>query len=72
LTEDSILTSENGSNRKLEKIHNGELHNLCSLPDIGVIKSVRVIWMRPVTHIGGKGKCIQNFGWVRKETAWKT
>jgi hypothetical protein len=61
---------EDGSWRKL---HNDELHNLYSSPNIvKVIKSRRLRWAGHVAHIG-EGRCLQRFGWEarREETTRK-
>jgi hypothetical protein len=46
------------------KLHNGELHNLCSSPDIiKQIKSSRMRWAGQVARMGGGGeKRVQGFG----------
>jgi hypothetical protein len=45
------------------KLHGGELHNLCSSPDIiGQIKSRRMRWVGHVAHRGEGRKCVQGFG----------
>jgi hypothetical protein len=56
---------ENGSWRKL---HNIELHNLYSSPNI-----VRMMKSRRMGHARGK-RCLQDFGWEvrRRETTGKT
>jgi hypothetical protein len=52
---------EDGSSRKL---HNDELHNLYSSPNIGrVIKSRRMSWAGHVGTHGGGERCLQGFGW---------
>jgi hypothetical protein len=59
---------EDGSWRKL---HNDELHDLYSSPNIvRVIKARRMRW---VGHGGGE-RCLQGFGWEarREETIGKT
>jgi hypothetical protein len=63
---------ENGSWRKL---HNDELHNLYSLPNIvRVIKSRRMRWAGHVARMGGGERCLQGFGWEarREESPGKT
>jgi hypothetical protein len=36
---ENVCTSEGSNNRRLEKLQNEELHNLCTLPNsIGMIK----------------------------------
>jgi hypothetical protein len=51
---------EDGSWRKL---HNDELHNLYSLPNmLMVIKSMRIKWAGHVARMGGE-RCLQGFGW---------
>jgi hypothetical protein len=54
------------------KLHNEELHNLYSSPDIRQIKSRRMRWARHVARMGDKS--VQGFGGKarRKETTWKT
>jgi len=42
-------------------LHNDELHNLHALPNIRVIKSMRMMWVVVVAHTG-EMKCIKNFG----------
>jgi hypothetical protein len=62
---------EDGSWRKL---HNGELQNLYSSPNIvRVVKSRRMRWTGGGTHGGGE-RCLQGFGWEarRQETTGKT
>jgi hypothetical protein len=44
------------------RLNNEELHNLYASPDIRVIKSRRMRWVRHVALVGGE-KCIQYFGW---------
>jgi hypothetical protein len=52
---------EDGSRKKL---HNDELHNLYSSPNIvRVIKSSRMRWAGHVVHVGGGEECLQGFGW---------
>jgi hypothetical protein len=51
---------EDGSWRKL---HNDELHNLYSSPNIvRVIKSRRIRWAGHVACMGGGERCLQSFG----------
>jgi hypothetical protein len=53
------------------KLHNNELHNLYSSPNIvRMIKSRRMRWAGHVAHMG----CLQGFGWEarRQETTGKT
>jgi hypothetical protein len=60
---------EDGSWRKL---HNDELHNLYSSPNIvRVIKSRRMMW---AGYAWGGERCLQDFGWEarREETTGKT
>jgi hypothetical protein len=41
------------------KLHNEELHNLCSSPSIiKIIKSRRMKWSGHVARMGGRGTCI--------------
>jgi hypothetical protein len=52
---------EDGSWRKL---HNDELHNLYSSPNIvRVIKSRRMRWVGHVARMVGGDRCLQDFGW---------
>jgi hypothetical protein len=53
------------------KLHNEELHNLYSFPDI--IRQVKSRRMRWAVHVTGE-KSLQGFGGKarRKETTWKT
>jgi hypothetical protein len=45
------------------RLHNEELNDLCSSPNIiGVIKKRKMRWARDVARIGGKERCIQDFG----------
>jgi hypothetical protein len=45
------------------KLHNEELNDLSSSPNIGrVIKSRRMRWAGHVASMGGKERCIQGFG----------
>jgi hypothetical protein len=63
-------TEEDGSWRKL---HNDELYNLYSSPNIVmVIKSRRMRWAGHVAHI--EERCLQGFGWEarRQKTYGKT
>jgi hypothetical protein len=62
---------DDGSWRKL---HNDELHNLYSSPNIvRVIKSRRMRWAGHVASMGGQ-RCLQGFSWEarRQETTGKT
>jgi hypothetical protein len=55
------------------KLHNEELRNLYSSPDI--IRQVKSRRMRWTGHVDGRGgKSVQGFGGKarRKETTWKT
>jgi hypothetical protein len=56
------------------KLHNEELHNLCSSPNIiGVIKSRRMRWAGQVAHMGVVKNAYKIL--IRKpeeETTWKT
>jgi hypothetical protein len=55
------------------KLHNEELHNLYSSPDIITqVKSRRMRWVEHVACMGEK--IVQGFGGIarRKETTWKT
>ena len=57
------------------KLHNDELHDLYSSPNIvGVIKLRRMRLAGHVASIGERGNCIQGFGGeiYREETTWKT
>jgi hypothetical protein len=61
-----------GSRRKL---HNDELHDLYSSPNIvRVIKSGRIRWAGHVARMGGGKRCLQGFDWEarRQETTDKT
>jgi hypothetical protein len=61
--------------REWRKLHNGELHNLCSSPDIiRQIKSRRMSWAGHVARMGGGEERVQRFGGKarRKKTTWKT
>jgi len=45
------------------KLHNEELNDLCSSPNIvRVIKSRRMRWAGHVAHMGGEERCIQGYG----------
>jgi hypothetical protein len=44
------------------KLHNDELHDLYSSPDIKMIKSRRMRWARHVARMWGE-QCVQTFGW---------
>jgi hypothetical protein len=48
------------------KVHNEELHNLCSLPNI-MIKSKGMRWAGPVARIGRKGMHIGYWWESQKE-----
>jgi hypothetical protein len=54
------------------KLHNEELHNLYSSPNIRQIKSRRMRWAGHVARMGEE--CVQSFDGKarRKETTWKT
>jgi hypothetical protein len=57
------------------KLHNGELHNLYSTPDIiKQIKSRRMRWEGHVARMGDGENRVQGFGAKarRKKTTWKT
>jgi hypothetical protein len=57
------------------KLHNEELHNLYSSPDIiRQVKSRRMRWVGHVARHGRGEKSVQGFGGKarRKETTWKT
>jgi hypothetical protein len=56
------------------KLHNGELHNLYSSPDIvRQIKSRRMRWARPVACMGEVRNVYRVLGGNPKEkTTWKT
>jgi hypothetical protein len=52
-----IFGSEREGDGSWRKMHNDELHNLFSSPNIiRVIKSRRMRWMRHVAHMGGGGR----------------
>jgi hypothetical protein len=45
------------------RLHNEELNDLYSSPNIiRVIKSRRMRWAEHVAHMGGKKRCIRDFG----------
>jgi hypothetical protein len=49
---------------RLRKLHNEELHNLYSSPDIiRMIKSRRMRWAGHVVRMGVDEKWVQNFDW---------
>jgi hypothetical protein len=57
------------------KMHNEELHNLYSSPDIiRQVKSKRMRWAGHVARMGEERKVYKSFGGKarRKETTWKT
>jgi hypothetical protein len=57
------------------KLHNEELHNLYSFPDIiRQVKSRRMRWAGHISTLGRGDKSVQGFGGKarRKETTWKT
>jgi hypothetical protein len=57
-----------------KKLHNEELHNLYSSPDIiRQVKSRRMRWAGHVAHMGEEIKVYKVFGGKaqRKETTWK-
>jgi hypothetical protein len=57
------------------KLHNEELHNLYSSPDIiRQVKSRRMRWAGHVVRMGEERKSVQGFGGKarRKDTTWKT
>jgi hypothetical protein len=57
------------------KLHNDELHDLYSSPNIvRVIKSRRMRWAGHVARMGGGERFLQDFGWEarREETIGKT
>jgi hypothetical protein len=67
-----VLTKVTGDWRKL---HNEELHNLYSSPNIiRMIKSRRMRWTGYVARMGKEEECIKDIGGKarRKETTWKT
>jgi hypothetical protein len=76
--EDRVLRGIFGPKRdevtgEWRKLHNEELHNLYSSPDIiRQVKSRRMRWAGYVTRIGEE--CVQGFDGKarRKETTWKT
>jgi hypothetical protein len=44
------------------RLHNEELNDLYSSNSIRVIKSRRMKWAGHVARVGGKERCIQDFG----------
>jgi len=78
--ENRVLTRIFGPKRdevtgEWRKLHNEELNNLCSSPNIvRVIKSRRMRWVGHVARMGEGKSCVQGFGgetW-RKETTRET
>jgi hypothetical protein len=72
--EKRVLRKMCGPKRRLEKMHNEELHNVyCSPSIIRMIKSRRMRWARHVAQMGRRGMDI-GFRWEtrRKETTMKT
>jgi hypothetical protein len=76
--ENKVLWKIFGPKREEEglwrKLHNDELHNLCSSPNIvRVIKSRRMRWTGHVARMEGRG-VLQGFGWEgrRQENTGKT
>ena len=60
---------------KWRRLHNEELYDLCSSPNIiRVIKSRRMRWARHVARMGEEDRCMQGFGRKTggKENAWNT
>jgi hypothetical protein len=57
-------TFQNKASRLMgSKLHNEELHNLYSLPNIiRIIKSRRMRWAGHVARMGGEVECIYDFG----------
>jgi len=46
------------------RLHNEELHNLYTSPNIKVIKSRRMRWAGHVTHVHGRNEtCTQYYDW---------
>jgi len=45
---------------ELRELHNEELYDLYSLPNIWVIKSRRMEWAGNIAHVGGE-RCVQGF-----------
>jgi len=43
------------------RLYNEELHNLCTSPNVTVIKSRRMCWA--CSMLGRYEKLVQNFGW---------
>jgi hypothetical protein len=58
-----IFGPKREEDRSWKKLHNDELHNLYSSPNIvRVIKSRRMRWAGHVACMGGE-RCLQGFGW---------
>ena len=45
------------------KLHNDELSDLYSLPNIVRVVKSRMRWAGHVARMGGEERCIQGFGW---------
>jgi hypothetical protein len=59
-----IFGPEREEDRSWRKLHNDELHNLYSSPNIvRVIKVRRLRWVRHLARMGKGERCLQGFGW---------
>jgi hypothetical protein len=59
-----IFGPEREEDRSWRKLHNDELHSLCSsLNIVTVIKSRKMRWAGHVAHMGEGERCLQGFGW---------